>query len=98
MILLSCNRHTASSGTTYDKRFLLEQIKKSIDEDDNRTGYIQMQKYGEKYISNQDWMDNKVDYLDYASANEIKKAASQSMNSGDFVRAYFLYKLILPEL
>lgn len=98
VILLSCVSQRGEQVQAYDKIFLLQQISKSIELDDKKEGYKKMQEYEKKFISNQNWVDNRVNYQDYNSRDQILKAASNAVNEGQFAQAYFLYKLILPAL
>lgn len=97
-LAFSCSRRNLSSTNTYDQVYILSKIDTSIKDGDKRNGYSLMQEYEKKYIGNTDWSENKVNYENYKSQDEILLHAKKMIDQGDFVQAFFLYKLLLPEL
>lgn len=97
-ILLSCVCSRGKATQANEKAILLQQISKSIELDNRKEGYKKMQEYENKFIDNRDWMENKVNYQDYSSTDQILDAVSNAINERQFTQAFFLCKLILPAL
>lgn len=82
-----------------DKKNLLQTAHDAIQKGNNREGYIALQQFEDKFMTDESWENaERYDPRDFTSRKEILLTARKATDDAQFIKAYMLYRLLLPYL